>query len=75
MNDLENQLLSAFARYDKRTHGGKRAGAGRPRKADSRQLVNFTLSRETVAALRKTIPPRGRSMFVEVAIDQALGRV
>lgn len=56
----------------KMPHGGKRKGAGRPRKDDSRQLVNFTLSRETIEALRKVIPPRGRSMFVQIAIEQAL---
>ena len=55
----------------KTTHGGARKGAGRPRKNDSRQLVNFTLSRETIATLRAKIPSRSRSMFVEVAITEA----
>ncbi len=56
-------------------HGGKRAGAGRPRKAEVRILVNFTLSRETVGLLRREIAARHRSMFVEDAIAVALRRI
>lgn len=55
-------------------HGGKRKGAGRPRTANPREVINFTLSHEVIELLRKNIPPRGRSVFVESAIEQALGR-
>jgi hypothetical protein len=54
------------------THGGKRKGAGRPRRADSRMLVNFTLSRETIGLLRTQVSVRHRSIFVEAAILAAL---
>jgi hypothetical protein len=54
------------------THGGKRKGAGRPRKADSRVLVNFTLSPRAVDLLRTRVSARHRSMFVEAAIVAAL---
>jgi hypothetical protein len=53
-------------------HGGARKGAGRPRKADSRILVNFTLSPQTVHLLRTQVSARHRSMFVEAAILVAL---
>ena len=69
--DVDRGKKQTGTRMKKTTHGGARKGAGRPRKADSRQLVNFTLSRETVALLREKIPARGRSMFVEVAITEA----
>jgi len=54
------------------THGGKRKGAGRPRKANSRILVNFTLSPEIVHLLRSSIKPHHRSAFVEAAITCAI---
>jgi hypothetical protein len=53
-------------------HGGARKGAGRPRKADSRVLVNFTLSRKTVDLLRLLVSAGERSIFVEAAIKAAL---
>jgi hypothetical protein len=57
------------------THGGKRVGAGRPRKADSRVLVNFTLSPQTVHLLRTQVGARHRSAFVDHAILAALHRM
>jgi hypothetical protein len=54
------------------THGGKRKGAGRPRKVDSRVLVNFTLSPQTVHLLRSEIRAQQRSAFVEASILKAL---
>jgi hypothetical protein len=54
------------------THGGKRKGAGRPRKADSRLLVNFTLSSKTIELLRLLVDAGDRSAFVEAAIMAAL---
>jgi hypothetical protein len=53
-------------------HGGKRKGAGRPRRADLRVLVNFTLSRKTVDLLRMLVSAGDRSIFVEAAIMAAL---
>jgi len=54
------------------THGGKRGGAGRPRKVDPRQLVNFTISSQTLGLLREKVSRSNRSRFVEIAINQAL---
>ena len=54
------------------THGGARKGAGRPRKADSRVLVNFTLSVWAAGLLRSGVRVRERSRFVEAAILAAL---
>jgi hypothetical protein len=52
-------------------YGGKRKGAGRPPKGEVRELVNFTLSRETIKLLRGHIIARYRSIFVDNAIRAA----